>query len=66
MPGVVLPFVTALVPPGIDYEEDKHDEPQCQQHDRARPVFPKLPKASGDFIEIHAALIYTSLRERET
>jgi hypothetical protein len=47
-------FAAALVAPGIDDEENKHDHPENQKYERARLVFPELLEAPGDFVEVHA------------
>jgi hypothetical protein len=47
-------FAPTAVAPGVNNQNKEEDKAEAQQDHRPGLVFPKLPKASGDFIEIHA------------
>ena len=47
------PFALALVPPGIDNEEQENHESKDKKDDRAGLVVPQLLEAPANVIEVH-------------
>ena len=60
------PFATALVPPGIDDQEDKDHQTKKQKHYGPGLVFPELCEAPRDFVEIHAEANLHQFCQNET
>ena len=56
---LVPPLAPALVPPGVNYEEEENKETQHQQPSRSWPILAEQPEVSEELVEIHAAPIYT-------
>ncbi|HEV2392646.1 MAG TPA: hypothetical protein VG146_09815 [Verrucomicrobiae bacterium] len=57
--GGALSFAMAPVTPGVHDKEQEDHETEGEQDDRGWFVLPESLETSGDFLQIHAELIYT-------
>jgi hypothetical protein len=61
--GSTRPLAPVPVSPGIHHQKHKDDETDDQKDHCPGIVLPELLEASGDFVKIHAKLIYTIIRK---
>ncbi len=54
-------FAMAPMAPGIYHEEQEDHETKNQKDHRRWLLFPERPATSGEFLEVHAEVLYTSL-----
>jgi hypothetical protein len=60
----VAPLAAVFMAPGVNDKEEKDKDAQDEEHDRGWLSLPKRMKFLREFIQTHAPLIYTSIRER--
>ena len=58
-----MSFAKAFVTPGVHDKEQEDNETEGEQDDRGWFVLPESLETSGDFLQIHAELIYTKARQ---